>query len=248
MILERSYQDWLAKRGASGGEAHAMVSEVAKRMAVFEADDLVWLADSLTDAQRKFFTAALFSETGTLPESLYEPMLHAAVYEPSPLQAHAFVEPCVKSFGVKRVHQTLMDYLGAGSNYEKTGAVNALHWCGERKTGNEIGRSQTDAEMVKLAEIQHRLYLRTFVDNTDIELRRALITHADLNVLAPTMPVQELIDKVVRIARAHPDQYIRNRVEVQLGRATSQYTLPPRKAISGIMHRRKASWWTQLWK
>lgn len=252
MILERIFQEWLSRRANSTAEAHNLVVEVAhKDLDALETDDKVWLSESLNDEMRKFFTAAIFGESGKLPEELYEPMLRAAVYEPSPLKAQAFVEPCVKSFGVKRVHNTLMDYLGSGSNYEKTGAVNALHWCVQATHGvhqETVGQSQPDGELLKLQEIQRRLYMKTFIENADIDLRRALISHMALDQLAPTVTTQELIDKVVKIARTHPDQYIRSRLDVQLGRAHSQYPLPPRKPITSIISKKQMSWWKQLWK
>jgi hypothetical protein len=207
-----------------------------------------WLAASLNDEQRKLFTAALFVEAQAMPDALYDPMIRAAVYETSPLRAQAFVEPCVKAFGAKRVFQSLIDFLEKGTNYEKTGAVNALHWAGERKTTGEWGKHKhPNADVMALEDYRRTLYLNTFIANSDLDLRRSLITYADLDEFTANHPVKELIQKVVKIARAHPDEYIRHRVEVQLHRSPSAYPLPARKSIDAAMADKK-SWWKQLWK
>ncbi len=185
MNIERHFVDWQATRVNNPAQAHARIVEVAKTLLTCDAETTQWLAASLSDDNRKFFTAALYVESQAMPDSLYEPMLRAAVYETSPLKAQAFVEPCVKAFGVKKVSQSLIDYLEKGSDYEKTGAVNALHWATERKSGGESGwHKPVDGEIIALKDYCRALYLNTFISNPDLDLRRSIITHIDLDTLS----------------------------------------------------------------
>ena len=61
-------------------------------------------------------------------------------------------------------------------------------------------------------------------------------------------PLRALQLVVIKIARTHPDEYIRHRVEVQLHRSPSAYPLPPRKRAGTQVLGRKSGWWKQLWK
>ena len=249
MNLERSFQDWQSYRNANPVQAHAVIVESAKGIHSVDAEALKWMAAALTDDERKFFVAALYIEANAMPEELYEPMLRAAIYELNPLQVQTFVEPCVKAFGVPRVVQTLVDYFERGTDFEKTGAVNAMHWASERKSTTESGRHKpVEPKLLQLLDYRRSLYLQTFLKNPDVDLRRAIITNLELDPLGVPMMIQEQIDKVIKTARTHTDEYIRHRVEVQLKRSPSAYPLPPRKRTGTQVMNRKSGWWKQLWK
>jgi hypothetical protein len=247
MKIEHVDLEWTAKR-RNNAEAMSVVRAAApKVLSSAGKADVAWLTNALNDDNHKLFVAALCMEASALPEELFTPLIRAAVNEPSPLQVQAFVEPCIRAFGRKRVYQTLIEYVEKATDYEKAGAVNALHWAAERKSSDSGRHRVMDQEMMALQDYLRILYLRTFINNPDVDLRRSLLTHMELNPIAPPMAVQEMIDKVVKISRMHADEYIRNRVEVQLGRAPSAYPLPPRKR-GGTEVTRKSSWWKQLWK
>ena len=54
-----------------------------------------------------------------------------------------------------------------------------------------------------------------FVDNEDAGVRSAIIPGLDLRQRPPDHPQRELVERALHIARTHPDEYIRWRVEVQ---------------------------------
>ncbi|TKK86922.1 hypothetical protein FDA94_19200 [Herbidospora galbida] len=58
--------------------------------------------------------------------------------------------------------------------------------------------------------------LREFVGNEHLDVRRNLIPGLRLNPEANPPELRPLVEEVVRIARAHPDGYIRHRVEIQV--------------------------------
>ncbi|MEI6235672.1 MAG: hypothetical protein WCT04_21665 [Planctomycetota bacterium] len=246
MNLERMYGEWAALRG-SPVQAHAIIADAATQVMSVSDDQMRWLMVSLSDDKRKFFTAAILTAAAAVPEKLYQPMLRAAIYETSPLRAQAFVEPLTKAFTVRQVYQHLLEFVQNGNDFEKAGAVNALHWIGERKTASEKENSKPDMSLMSLDEVKRKVYLNTFISNANLDVRRSIITYVDLDAFTAAPTIKELIDKVVKLCRQHPDEYIKHRVEVQLGRANSAYSLPARQPIDAT-ESTKRSWWQQLWK
>jgi hypothetical protein len=57
-------------------------------------------------------------------------MIRAAVYERDPSKNRVFVEPCVATFGLRRVNETLLGRFENGSDQEKAGAVQAMYHVG----------------------------------------------------------------------------------------------------------------------
>ncbi len=247
MNLEHLYIQWTASLG-SPAQAHRLVADAGTQFLELKDNDIQWLQVALSDQKRKLFAAALLVNAPAVPEQLYEPMLKAAVYELSPARVQAFMEPIVKAFTVKRVYQNLIEYIEKGTNFERAGAINAMHWVGERKVSSESGRHKPDISLMSLDDYRRMLYLNTFINNSDLDLRRSIITYVDMDPLTANAPMKELMEKVVKIARAHPDEYICHRIEVQLGRTPSAYPLPSRKPIDTTENTHKKSWWKQIWK
>jgi hypothetical protein len=73
------------------------------------------------------------------------------------------------------------------------------------------------------------------VANSSVEVRRSIIPSLNLNPEAYPEGHRSLLTQVVAIARAHEDDYIRHRVEVQLGSIGQLAPLPHREkgAASG---------------
>src|SRR5260370_38353646 len=57
-------------------------------------------------------------------------MIRGAVYERDPSKNRAFVEPCVATFGLRRVSETLFERFENGSDQEKAGVVQAMYHAG----------------------------------------------------------------------------------------------------------------------
>jgi hypothetical protein len=89
-------------------------------------DDITWFKNALEHEERKFFVAFVLKEPRTVPEILYEPMMRAAVYERDTSKNRAFVQPCVATFALRRVNETLLQWFENGSDLEKAFAVQAL--------------------------------------------------------------------------------------------------------------------------
>ncbi len=183
-------------------------------------EDIQWLIQALEDEQRKWLVAFIVKKAaGGLPKRLkrvlFSPLIRAAVYERNPTLNRYFVEPCVAVFGSWRVNEALLDLVEQGSNFEKAGAVNALYWAGF-------------PSFSKSAPI----FLREFVSNPNLDVRRSIIPHLVLNPSCYADELKPLVLKAIEIARTHSDDYIRHRVEVQLGTERLLKPLPHREPNS----------------
>ena len=71
------------------------------------------------------------------------------------------------------------------------------------------------ARALAYAEVrQPGVFLKEFVTNPNVDVRRSLISRLKLDASACPQDLQPLVARAIEIARSHPDAYIRHRVEV----------------------------------
>ncbi len=205
---------------ARGGNEHDLQLQSArKRVAKNTSEDWQWLISSLDDSERKWFVAEVF-RFQQLPKRLFVPMLRAGILERDPSHNRLFIDPCVHGYGAARVCHALLKYLEHGSNEEKAGAASALHWAWRPKPGDDM------------SDLQGRVrvnMLREFVYNEDLQVRRRIIPQLDLKPHHYPGELRPLVQRAIEIARAHPDEYIRHRVETQLGATGPLMAIPDGK-------------------
>ncbi len=209
MTWDEHYHLWSDARRRPGQEAHWRVQAARKRVAQNSPDDWRWLEEGLADPDRKVFVALVF-KFQPVPRRLFGPMLCAGVLERNPSLNRMFIEPCVRSLGARRVFQALLEYLESGTDSEKAGAASAVYqadWAGNPRN-EDLGelRRRIDCQM-----------LREFVGNSDLEVRRRIVPMLRLEAEAYPVELRPFIPVAVQVARSHPDEYIRHRIEVQLG-------------------------------
>jgi hypothetical protein len=142
-------------------------------------------------------------------------MLFAGVLEKNPSYNRDFIEPCVKSFGPETLLIQLLEYLESGSDEEKAGAASALYWVG--------GDDDSTADLRQRIRCQ---LLREFVHNSHLEVRRRIIPMLELRARKYPKDLRPLTRQAIDIARSHSDEYIRHRVEIQLGGCGPLLPLP----------------------
>ncbi len=194
-------------------------------------EDVAWFRNALEHEQRKFFAAFVFQKSRGVPEVLYETMIRAAVYERDPSKNRAFVEPCVATFGLRRVSETLFERFENGSDQEKTGVVQAMYHAGLIGVRDSYWRRpDSDAVFKLVGDLwmrQRCLLLREFVSNPSVLVRQRIIPHLDLtNVSSYPKEFKPLVPQAIQIARNHTDGYIRHRVEIQMGSNETQLFSP----------------------
>lgn len=212
--LENALQSWMAAARNLDDAAEAAALTAARRCLNTSGNEgWAWLEASLKDGRRSGFAAEVVRAL-TLPSRLFEPFLLAAVHEKNPSTNRFFIEPCVKAKGAPRVLERLLAYLVAGSDAEKAGAASALYWVRTDK-----------GECAELLRRIHRQMLDTFVATDDVDLRRRILPMLQLRESLQTSEAAKA-SEVIRIARGHADEYLRHRVEVQLGNVTTFAPLP----------------------
>jgi hypothetical protein len=189
-------------------------------MASISSEDIEWLIQGLRNGRKKWFVQLLCARVDTLPDDFFMPLVRAAVYEEDPSYNRDFVDPCIRIFGVRRVSEALLNFVATGTNFEKAGAINALYWA--------LG-SPDNAEEIEDIYIRRRcMYLQEFVSNRNLSVRRSIISKLVLDPQLYPENLAPLIEEAIRIARSHPDSYIRHRVQVELGQSKILEPLPHR--------------------
>jgi hypothetical protein len=207
--------------------------------------DVHWLSKALRDDHRKWFVANTARDARSLPEALFEPMLLAGIEEVHPDFNRRFIEPCLHPFGHRRVNEYLLSVIESGDDFQKAGAVNALVWAAAvvryriphplpspLRFTREDAVPESLAAYEALADIRERekiLLLETFVLNANLDVRRSILGHLNLDEGAYPDSHKPLVARAIDIARTHADEYIRDRLRYQLGETDLIPCLRPRE-------------------
>lgn len=202
--------------------------------------DWRWLNNGLEEEETKRFVAAVFLRY-PVPKRLFNPFLDAAIRETNPSTNRQFVQPCVDSFGHRRVNEYLLDVVEGNCDESIAGAVAVLYWANMqiafsgkvRAYTLEHATSEFRTAYEALNDVWERKrssYLRIFVSNQDLNVRRQIIPSLKLDENAYPDALKPLVNQAIAIARSHNDDYIRHRVEVQLGNEQLLQPIPKRRS------------------
>ncbi len=158
------------------------------------------------------FILRALGKSKQMPEKLFIPILRAAIIEKDPSRNRLFIEPCLRCFGAKKTNKELIEYFKKGSNEEKAGVAHAFYWSMKSNGYDDIGHEN----IADLIDEINALFLKEFINNTDIEVRQSIISQLSLNPKDYPKEMHFLITKAIKIARASQDDYIKHRIEVQL--------------------------------
>ena len=222
----------------AAGQTSEAISAARQRFQQPEDSDWRWLTDSLKDDNVKWFVAAVFKNY-PVPKRLLDPFLRAAIHEANPSFNRQFVEPCIESYGHRRVNEFLLNVVEAGSDAEIAGAVAALYWANmaisfsgdvpEYTLKYATPESRTAfLELKDVWERKRKAFLRVFVANEDVTVRRQIVPSLNLDESNYGDELKPLVKRAITIAREHSDDYIRHRVEVQLGNEKLLRPIPER--------------------
>ncbi len=221
MTWEEHYRLYIESLSIKDGRPRRDESEkhlraARQRVAQNSPEDWQWLISSLDDDERKWFVAEVF-RLEQLPKRLFFSMIRAGVLERDPSLNRNFIEPCLRCLGTKRVCAALIEYLERGNNREKAGAASALYWAWRPEPGDDM------------SDLQGRIWaamLQEFVYNEDLRVRRRIIAYLNLKPDYYPEELRPLVQRAIKIARDHPDDYIRRRVERQLDNAGPLMAIP----------------------
>jgi hypothetical protein len=215
-----------------------------RRISSPTSEDLRWLTVALKHDERKWFVAEVARRSMSLADGLFAPLLDAGIDEVNPSFNRSFIEPCLSAFGPRRVNEYLLGVVESGTDFRKAGAVNALYWAqvGLSFPGSapsfsiEYATPESRAAYEALGDLwerKRRLLLKTFVSNPNVDVRRSIIPSLKLNAADYPEDLRPLVARAIEIARGSDDEYIRHRVEVQLGNVKLLAPLPHRKKGEG---------------
>lgn len=179
-----------------------------------------WVTSALRDGERRTFVHAVFHRQA-VPNHIALLMLTIGIEEKNPSANRLFIEPAVRGMGARRVMNRLAEMLRDGNEDEKGGAVSAAYWV------------QGDTNELRYREARVRFrdeMLRQFVENESVFVRQRIIPMLSMRADDYSPEIAALIPTAVRIARSHPDSYIRHRVEVQLGETSLLQPIPSAQA------------------
>lgn len=243
MNLDELCRSFVTTRRDERAGREQIIKEARRLLRSATSDDWLYLSDALEDYERKWFVAAIFSRS-PVPKRLLKPMIRAAVYEVNPSLNREFIAPCIASYGHRVANEALLEFVETGTDFEKAGAVNALYWGGmslsypANTTRFTVENATPDsrAAYLELKDVWDRkrcLLLREFVSNESVDVRRSIIPSLCLEEAAYPEVIKPLVSRAIDIARKHQDEYIRHRVEVQLGNEHLLYPLPHRTLSAG---------------
>ena len=131
-------------------------------------------------------------------------MIEAAIEVRNPSASRWFIEPCLRSLGAVSVLRALRTGLEGKDEVKQTGATDALYWVYFHPSKDDLSE-----ELALLNEMMMRIFLET----SFVPLHRSIISQLKPKL----MKGSPLFEAVVVKARIHDDEYIKHRVEIQLG-------------------------------
>jgi hypothetical protein len=156
----------------------------------------------------------------------FEALLRAAVHDPNPSANRTFVKPMLAAYGVRRVQHALIDRLAHGTSAERAGAAGAWYWARELGFGDDdytvMPQQPDDDRCADLAVVWRHTALRVFLADPDLDARRRILPMLPLAADAYPAELRPLVDEAVRVARTSSDEYLRHRVEHQVGGCESR--------------------------
>lgn len=177
------------------------------------------------------------------PEEVFGTLMRAVVHDPDPSFNRQLIEPTLATAGRRRVQEALLSILDSGTNTEKAGAARAWYWSKQhfdrpglaewrarfasdpaaaKETLPELQarwREHARRESAETADLRTRWQhaaLCEFVTNEDLDVRRCILPGLSLRPDHYPDSLKDLVEAAIRIARTHPDEYIRHRVEHQV--------------------------------
>lgn len=153
----------------------------------------------------------------------FEPLMRAAVFDPDPDLNRLLVRPAVQIFGHRRVKAELLRVLRDGTKAERAGAARAWYAAGVQlryPPGATSPTAESQALLDSVADLdedwQHTA-LEVFVTDEDLDTRRCILALLDLRPEHCPPSLHDRVQQAIHIARTHDDEYLRHRVEIQIG-------------------------------
>ncbi|NQT40564.1 MAG: hypothetical protein HQ581_23935 [Planctomycetes bacterium] len=214
--------------------------EVRQRYSSPTDAELDWLIRGIDEPAKSWFISLALEGANSLDERFLTILVTAGVNEIDPSNNKRFILPAVQHFGHRRVMETLVAVIRSGNTFQQAGAINALYWAKpglswqfavSKEYTVENATPESREVYLEVADLRQEitlLLLDLFLSTESIDVQRSIIPSLTLDKTAYPDSHHPLVDRAIEHARAHDDDYIRHRVEVQLGNADTLLALPHR--------------------
>ncbi len=181
-------------------------------------DDLATFKEIATDVVRMHFVRAMVHDAAFTPPALCFELVRGAVYTVNPSFNREWME------GIARVDPmgsaaALLSFIRNGTAFEIGGAANAAYWFGCFAPAAEARAFRAELREICLVR---------FVETDDVDLRRCIVANISWNPADYAPSVRPLLERAAGIAGDHPDDYIRERYQVDTGQSRLLPCLPHR--------------------
>ena len=201
------------ERPCHGSPPLAYYSDVGARMPSIRGSVREWFRNALRDDSKKWFAAAILRLKSDSARALLTELVQAAMTEPDPSFCRAFVLPLKGQATWPEVATAMLDVADRGGPLERGGFARALYWL----------KAEFPVCDPLIATRLNSWMLEEFVRATDIYAQRSLIGKLSFDPKLTDTAIQALIPCAIAKARSHEDEYIRHRIEIQLGESHGPY-------------------------
>jgi hypothetical protein len=202
-----------AERPCRGSAAPAYYADIAPRMPGVRGAVLQWFRKALRDEHKKWAAAAFLRLTPESARPLVVDLIQAAISEPDPSLCRAFVLPLASQLAPPEAVAILLDIADRGGPVERGGAASAGYWLKIDLPG------WTQPTLARLNSWK----LQAFLLETDPYAQRALVAGLSFEPSHVEPAARALVPQVIAKARSHADDYVRSRIEIDLGTSRGPY-------------------------
>lgn len=105
-----------------------LIGKAASTLPKDNSESLTWFRSALNQSPNKWFVAKVMALAKPVPRSMLDPLVLAALLEPNPSATKNFIEPCVRSFGVKTVKNRIQALSNEPGVSQNDGVQKATYW------------------------------------------------------------------------------------------------------------------------
>ncbi len=205
----------VTERPCLGSADPRRYSDVGNRMPRVVGPVAEWFRAALRDERKKWPAAALLTLSPAHAKPLVRELISAALVELDPSYNRAFVRALRGATDWASAVDVLLELADRGGPLERGGVGRMAYWL-------QIDLPNPDeASLVRL----RTWILEEFVRSSDVIVLRCLIGVLDLAVDHYPEPVRCSVPIAIEKARNHPDEYVRQRLAIQLGEASGPFPM-----------------------
>ena len=189
-------------------------SKLVPRLPKIKGELLSWFEEALLNDSKKWFAAGLLSMSPQSCTPLRKALLRAAMEEKNPSFNRNFIKPLRVVMTYPEAINSMIEMIDPNDPLEVAGVANASYWARIELDDSDDLETRTNFNIWRIER---------FLDLTDVYAKRTLI--AGMSFKSPYVP-EEFKEKsklVIKLARKHKDEYIRHRVEIQLGTSSGPF-------------------------